>query len=905
MFVLAEHIAMTLPAGTLLGSYRVTALLGAGGMGEVYRAHDPNLGRDVAIKVLPESVAKDPEALARFEREARAVAALSHPNIRGIFELGHQSDLVFAVMELLEGEPLRTRLLDGPFPQKVALDWALQAARGLAAAHEKGIVHRDLKPENLFVTKDGFVKILDFGLAKQQAAPLVKEETSAPTATATPGHRASDTEPGVVLGTLDYMSPEQVRGLPLDHRSDIFSFGVVLHEMLTGTKAFHRDSVADTMAAITRDEPASTPGAEAQSPAIDELVRHCLEKRPEGRFQSAKDLAYHIAQVASGTHASRPASPASVVAPVTAPSRNKPLVLVGAALAIAAIAVAVALLAKQRSSSSSAPAADAKKRIAVLPFENLGSPEQDYFADGVADEVRGKLTSLASLEVIARGSSTPYKKTAKTPQQIAQELEVSFLLTGTIRWEKGGGAGRVQVTPELVEIKAKGAPASRWQQRFEAVLTDVFEVQSNIASHVARELGIALGDAEEKTLAEKPTTNLEAYDELLRGDEASGTLSRRDRLSLRRAIEFYERAITLDPSLAVAWARLGVARSGLYKRTLTPELAASAKQAAERAIELAPKRSFGYIAMGDVEDATQSDARQSLDWYRKALRLEPTNAMALASVAVANMRLGSWNLAVDELREAVRADPLSFHCHDSLGITLMNLRRLSEARDAFVRASSLEPASPTPILRRAMVELAEGDLDGARRVLRDAPKDVDRRTLVVLVAEAFELGWVLDSEQRALLFRLTPADFDGDKGIWAFHVGLVYWHDGHRARARGLASQASEEFRKQLAREPENATLHTMLGFAAAVAGEKAEAIREAVRATELVPPENDAYTNAYFRHVLARVYILTDKHEKALDTLEPLLKTPYFLTPAWLRIDPTFDPLHSNPRFQKLVAGG
>jgi serine/threonine protein kinase len=261
---------MTLPVGTALGSYRVTALLGAGGMGEVYRAHDPNLGRDVAIKVLPESVAKDAEALARFEREARAVAALSHPNIRGIHELGRQGELVFAVMELLEGEPLRAKLLDGPLPQKLALDYALQAARGLSAAHEKRIVHRDLKPENLFVTQDGFVKILDFGLAKQHVVPVAKEETSAPTATVSPGHHASDTEPGVVLGTLDYMSPEQVRGLPVDHRSDIFSFGAVLHEMLTGTKAFHRGSAADTMAAITRDEPASRPGAEALPPALDQ-----------------------------------------------------------------------------------------------------------------------------------------------------------------------------------------------------------------------------------------------------------------------------------------------------------------------------------------------------------------------------------------------------------------------------------------------------------------------------------------------------------------------------------------------------------------------------------------------------------------------------------------------------------
>ena len=303
---------MTLSSGARLGAYEILALLGAGGMGEVYRARDTSLGRDVAIKVLPESVAKDPEALARFEREARAVAALSHPNIRGIFNLGRQDDLVFAVMELLEGDPLRARLLDGPLPPKVALEYALQTARGLSAAHEKGIVHRDLKPENLFITNDGFVKILDFGLASWRPLDAARTEQTAaerdPMAknafTAVPTIDRPLTEAGLVMGTLDYMSPEQVRGQAVDSRSDIFSFGALLHEMLTGSKAFHRNSVADTMAAITRDEPAVSGDAVALAPELDAVVRHCLEKRPENRFQSAKDLAFALASAASAASAS-------------------------------------------------------------------------------------------------------------------------------------------------------------------------------------------------------------------------------------------------------------------------------------------------------------------------------------------------------------------------------------------------------------------------------------------------------------------------------------------------------------------------------------------------------------------------------------------------------------------------
>src|SRR5450631_3196646 len=263
---------MTLSAGTRLGPYEILAPLGAGGMGEVYRARDSKLDRDVAVKVLPQSVAADPDTLARFEREAKAVAALSHPNILAIHDFGTHEGTAYAVMELLEGETLRGKLDAGPIPQKQAVDYALQVAKGLSAAHERGVLHRDLKPENLFVSKDGHVKILDFGLAKKVEAVTPEEQTSAPSGS---GH----TEAGTVMGTIGYMSPEQVRGLPVDHRSDIFSFGTILYELLTGKRAFKRETASDTMAAIMRDEPPELSGSGRDiSPALDRIVRHCLEK---------------------------------------------------------------------------------------------------------------------------------------------------------------------------------------------------------------------------------------------------------------------------------------------------------------------------------------------------------------------------------------------------------------------------------------------------------------------------------------------------------------------------------------------------------------------------------------------------------------------------------------------------
>ena len=282
----ASHLALT--PGTRLGVYEITAQIGEGGMGQVFRARDTKLDRDVANKVLTESVAADPDSLARFEREAKVVAALSHPNILAIHDFGNHDGIAFAVMELLEGMTLRGTLDAGPLPQKQAVHYALQVANGLCAAHEKGVVHRDLKPENLFVTKDGHLKILDFGLAKKTDAVPGGDDTRAPTAF---GH----TQPGTVMGTVGYMSPEQVRGHPVDHRSDIFSFGAILYELLSGKRAFKRDTAADTMAAIMSEEPPElSESGRNISPALVHIVTHCLEKRPEHRFESARDIAFSL-----------------------------------------------------------------------------------------------------------------------------------------------------------------------------------------------------------------------------------------------------------------------------------------------------------------------------------------------------------------------------------------------------------------------------------------------------------------------------------------------------------------------------------------------------------------------------------------------------------------------------------
>jgi serine/threonine protein kinase/tetratricopeptide (TPR) repeat protein len=873
---------MTLLAGTRLGPYEILSPLGAGGMGEVYRARDKKLDRDVAVKVLPQSVAADPDTLARFEREAKAVAALSHPNILAIHDFGTHEGTAYAVTELLEGETLRGKLAAGPIPQKQAVDYALQVVKGLSAAHEKGVVHRDLKPENLFVSRDGHLKILDFGLAKKVEPVAPGEETSAPTVS---GH----TEPGTVMGTVGYMSPEQVRGFAVDHRSDIFSFGAILYELLSGKKAFSRHTVADTISAILKEEPpAVSESGRNISSALDHIVKHCLEKDRDNRFQSARDIAFNLTEQPSPTVTSG--------VQVAMPRTGKRQAFVAAAI-LFVLAVAGDFL--LRRTHKGGGEAGGGKRLAVLPFENLGAPEDDYFADGIADAVRGKLTSLPGVQVIARSSSTPYKKTTKTPKQIAQELDVGYLLTATVRWQKGtGGASRVEVSPELVEVASAGAPTSKWQQPFDAALTDVFQVQADIASRVAQGLGVALEAGERKRLSEKPTQNLAAYEAFLKGEETFIVAT--DAPAIRKALAFYEQAVALDPGFAQAWARVSEANSALSENGTEPGPTERAHDAAKRALALAPDRPEAYHALGDYQLRVALDSNRAIEQYARGLRLAPDNAELLTETATAELPLGRWDAAVEHLRRAERLDPLSVWPRSGLGTALLWLRRYPEAREAIDQALALTPIDIGLIRTKAMTFLADGDLAGARAVLSAAPKAIVPSALVAQAASP----WVLDEQQRDLLLRLTPSAFDDDRGDWAINLAAAHALRGDAANVRTYAEEARKAFEEQVRAAPEDPVSRIFLGLSLAYLGRKQEAIREGERGAALAPMTKNVRKGAYLQHQLVRIYMLVGEPEKALDKLEPLLGIPGYLSPGWLKIDPNFDSLRTNPRFQKLVAG-
>ena len=872
--------------GTRLGPYEVLAQIGSGGMGEVYRARDTRLGRDVAIKVLPAEFASDPDRLRRFEQEARAVAALDHPNILAIHDIGTHEGAPYIVAELLEGESLRERLSGGAMPVRKAVEFAVQIAQGLAAAHEKGIVHRDLKPANVFVTKDGHVKILDFGIAKLIAPRSLAEPAQATTV-------AEATEAGVALGTVGYMSPEQVRGLPVDHRTDIFAFGCVLYEMLSARSPFRRGTAADTASAILHDEPPGLAGTVRNiPPAIEGIVGRCLEKSPGDRLSSAHDLALAL-QAESG-------------ALVTSPAvyrRRRQRRLVGLALAgVAVLAAAGVIVLKLKPAGPSARAVGPPK-IVVLPFENLGSQEDAYFADGMTDEVRGKLASLPGLQVIARASSNQYRNTKKSAPQIGSELGARYLLTATVRWEhRTDGASRVRVSPELVEA---ATASTRWQRSFDAVLSDVFQVQADIAGQVAQALGVAFGEGEHRQLAQPPTSSLGAYDAYLQGNEATGGFTSTAPVALRRAIGHYERAVALDPGFAGAWAQLSRAHSYIYVNGVPQAVHLEvAKSAADRALVLAPGLPIGCLALGDYYALVRREPERGLEQYALGRQRAAEDVDLLSAAARAQRNAGRWEEAVASFRQALVLDPRSAFTAGRLTQALLCLRRYPEALAAANQALSLAPQSLDIVENKAMVFIAQGDLAGARAVLSAVPSEVDLTALVAFVATYQDLFWVLDDAQQALLLRLTPGPFGDDQLAWGLALAQTADLRGDRAGAREYAEAARVAVEEQLKEAPQDAQRRVLHGLALAYLGRTSEAVQEGERGVALEPVSRTAFAGAYFRHQLARIHLRAGQRERALDILEELLRIPYYLSPGWLRIDPEWAPLREHPRFKRLAAG-
>ncbi len=655
---------MSLSPGSRLGPYEILAPIGAGGMGEVYRARDPRLGREVAIKVLPGELSADRERLSRFEQEARAAGALNHPNVVAVYDVGTHEGISYLVSELLEGETLRALLASGPLPPHKGIDHALQIARGLSAAHGKGIVHRDLKPENIFITRDGRAKILDFGLAKlTQIEKPGAGDTNLPTTPAA-------TEPGVVLGTLGYMSPEQVRGQPVDHRSDIFSFGAILHEMLTGQRAFHGPTAADTMSAILMREPPVLSRADANiPPGLDRVVRHCLEKDPAQRFHSAHDLAFDL-EALSGPAAAAPARLSGEKVRRLAPAR-----ILAALIILAISAAALALLVRPRATSI--------QSLAVLPFVNAsGDPDAEYLSDGITETLINRLSQLPTLLVIARNTVFRYKGRETDAQVVGRDLKVQAVLTGRVT-QRGAS---LAVSAELVDVRNN---RQIWGDRYDRKLSDLLAVQDEIAEEISGKLRLKLGEEERSRLRKRETENTEAYQLYLKGrffwsQRGPGLL---------RGLEYFKKALEEDPSYALAYSGLAdsYALLGWYGNLPALEAFPRAKSAAQRALEIDPTLAEAHSTLGYILYNYDLDPVAAHREFQQAIDLNPRYAPAHYWRSACFMSTGQLEGAFAEARRAIEVDPLSPFPNALYGRLLVYARRYDEAVQQLKTSLDLYP----------------------------------------------------------------------------------------------------------------------------------------------------------------------------------------------------------------------
>jgi eukaryotic-like serine/threonine-protein kinase len=618
-------------AGQKLGPYEIVKEIGVGGMGEVYRARDSRLNRDVAIKVLPEHLIRDAQALARFAREAKALAALSHPNLLVLYDVGSQEGVAYAVTELLEGETLRERLSRGPFPWRKVADLGAAIAEGLEAAHSKGIVHYDIKPGNIFLTRDGRVKILDFGLAQQRKTPAPDEAT------------ATMTETDMVMGTIGYMSPEQVRGQKAEAPSDIFSLGCVLYEMAAGRRAFSGESVTETMAAILKEDPPALADSGKQiSLELERAIERCLAKNPAQRFHSAHDLAFSLRALATsqaGTGAS--------------------------------------------SSTAQEQAIDS---LVVIPFENAsGTPETEYLSEGITEAIINHLSQLSKLRVVPRNSAFRCKGREADYVGLRQELGVRGVVTG--RMMQFGN--RLTISAELVDASTE---RQLWGERYNRELSDIFAVQEEIAAQISGKLRLRLTGEEKQRLVRRYTDNQEAYQLYLKG---RFQWARRTPSSLKLAVECFQQAIQEDPLYALAYAGLSdvYILLGWFGMFNPGECLERSMGAAAKAVEIDPELAEGQAALGFTRgcDRDWSGAEAA---FQRALQIDPAYWLSLDHRAFCLSAVGRSDEAIGAIRRAQQIDPLSPIVDHHAAWVFFLARQYDEAVEQCRRALDLDPAFP-------------------------------------------------------------------------------------------------------------------------------------------------------------------------------------------------------------------
>ncbi len=635
---------MTFSSGTKLGRYEIRSKIGEGGMGEVYLAQDTKLDRKVALKILPAGVAADRNRMSRFVQEAKAASALNHPNIITIYEIGETNGTHFIATEYIEGETLQTRLKGEPRSLKSTLEIALQVVSALDAAHRAGIVHRDIKPDNVMVRRDGIVKVLDFGLAKPTATDTPEVDMEGKT------KLQVKTQAGMIMGTVFYMSPEQARGKETDARTDIWSFGCVLYEMLTHQKPFQGETMTDVLANIIHREPASILAHRRDTPAeLARIISQAVCKDKDERYQSAKELFEDLKQL-----------------------ETRMLV--------------EAELIRSGEAENSAPVQPSAfhNSIAVLPFANISAEtDNEYFSEGLTEEIIMNLSKLQMLKVVARGSTMRYVKEGKTHQQAANDLGVKYLLEGSVRRH----GNDLRITAQLIDAMRD---VYLWVETYRGTMEDIFDIQEKVAAEIVQALQLRLSSDEEQILKKRFTENTEAYQLYLQG---RFFWNKRSEEGLKTAIRYFEKAIEKDPQYALAWAGIADSYSllGEYGNIPRKEIYPKAEAAVNKALEIDDRLAEVHTSLASLLMLSKWDWVNSEKEFKLALELNPNYATAHHWYSQWLLNMGKLEESLRMISRAAELDPVSQAILKDKGLALYYSRQYDDTIEIARKTLELDP----------------------------------------------------------------------------------------------------------------------------------------------------------------------------------------------------------------------
>ncbi len=723
--------------------------------------------------------------------------------------------------------------------------------------------------------------MLDFGLAKSAGDQAVSQDSAV-------------TQIGSIIGTPAYMSPEQMRGKSTDRRTDIWSFGCVLFEMLTGKRPFEGKTVSDTVAQTLEREP-DWQALPQEIPAnIRGLLRRCLEKDPHRRLQDIKDAATEISETLSRMATSPP---------LTLQAKLRRIAMIIGAAAIGIILFGIAL--KYIPQKEIRPSAK-EIRLAVLPFENLGPAEDEYFADGITDAITVRLAGIHGLAVISRQSAMQYKKSEKNAQQIGQDLGVDYILEGTVQRERPSDpTSPVRVMPQLIRASDD---RHVWAQIYDDDMSEVFRLQSDLAERVAQALNVTLLEPERRALESKPTGNIEALEYYMRGNDYFHRSYEEE--DFRIAIQMYDKAVELDPTFALAYSRLSMAHSWMYWfYDHSDERLTAAKQAVDKALELNSGLPEAYAALGRYY-YNHLDFDRALEQFAIARKSLPNNSEILSLIGYAQRRQGKFEQALANIKRACELDPLSSVINMQVGATFMLLRRYPQAERYYERAISLSPDLAFAYFWKAgLYLLAEGSTEKAWAVFEQASQNIGSLEDHWIVFRSVELN-VFDGDYQKALDRLssykleafdTQFYFIPKAELFAQVNGLM----GNQQLEQANYESAQSILETRIKQQPEDARFHSSLGIVYAGLGRKDDAIREGKLAVELLPVSKEAWRGCYRVKDLARIYVMVGEFHAAIDQLQFLLSVPGEMSISLLRLDPAWDPLRDHPHFKKLLVVG